>query len=31
MSSEDIYALIKSLGEIAPLLNHVDPTLLAQL
>ena len=31
MSSEDIYALIKSLGEIAPLLNHADPALLAQL
>ena len=31
MSSEDIYALIKSLGEIAPLLNHADPALLAEL
>lgn len=31
MSAGDIYALIKSLGEIAPLLNHADPALLAQL
>lgn len=28
---EDIYALIKSLGAIAPLLNHADPALIAQL
>jgi hypothetical protein len=31
MSSEDVHALIKSLGEIAPVLNHADPALLAQL
>jgi hypothetical protein len=31
MSAADSYGLIKSLGQIAPLLNNADPALLAQL